>query len=245
MGIGTSKGAYYETEFDHGIHTFGSGLDDNVVDPMKMQKDVLIGNDPKNIYDDQGSIIDYDTKLPTMKEFEDKIKGNTTLEEEPLLHQQSMKNQMPFPDNKDPRSDFDNRYPKELPPSGILNDLKPQNPDRPLIRRIANITNTPDEIISGLEGVRTWQNRGTAGPTQIRRGANDNKEGIHDSAGNLMSSFDVDRVWSHFSRGQDIINQRGALMDKMRDSGLNDLEKQKLKNLDKQHEEHFRGNYPD
>jgi len=50
----------------------------------------------------------------------------------------SGKGQMPFPDNRDPRTDFANRWPQNLPPSGILNDLQPQPQMPPLMRRLPN-----------------------------------------------------------------------------------------------------------
>lgn len=51
----------------------------------------------------------------------------------------SKKDVMPFPDNVNPDSTFNSRF-GDLPPSGILNDIKPTNPDRPLIRKISDIT---------------------------------------------------------------------------------------------------------
>lgn len=44
------------------------------------------------------------------------------------------KQQMPFPDNRNPDMDFNNRF-GNLPPSGILNDLKPP-PEKPLQRKL-------------------------------------------------------------------------------------------------------------
>ena len=44
--------------------------------------------------------------------------------------------QMPFPDNRNPDTDFDSRFPRNLR-SGILNDLKaPTDPVPPLTRKI-------------------------------------------------------------------------------------------------------------
>lgn len=42
--------------------------------------------------------------------------------------------QMPFPDNRNPDSDFTSRF-GNLPPSGILNDIKRGIPEKPLQRR--------------------------------------------------------------------------------------------------------------
>lgn len=43
--------------------------------------------------------------------------------------------QMPFPDNHNPDMDFANRFPTQMPPSGIMNDLKPQS-DPVLMRKL-------------------------------------------------------------------------------------------------------------
>lgn len=53
----------------------------------------------------------------------------------------AQKSQMPFPDNKNPDTDFTSRF-GNLPPSGIMNDLKPQQPP-PLMRKISDIYDTP------------------------------------------------------------------------------------------------------
>lgn len=51
------------------------------------------------------------------------------------------KDQMPFPDNKNPDQTFDSRF-GNLPPSGILNDLKkPTGETIPLVRRISDENN--------------------------------------------------------------------------------------------------------
>lgn len=44
-----------------------------------------------------------------------------------------LQSQMPFPDNRDPRTDFNARWPSQLPPSGIMNDMKPQVPAGPQV----------------------------------------------------------------------------------------------------------------
>lgn len=54
------------------------------------------------------------------------------------------------------------------------NEVMPHPEEEPKIVPIANLTNTPDEIMSGVEGTRVWQNRGVSGPS-FKRGANDNK----------------------------------------------------------------------
>jgi len=54
----------------------------------------------------------------------------------PYITRGQMQQQMPFPDNHNPDMDFVNRWPAQLPPSGILNDLKAPNPDLPLARHL-------------------------------------------------------------------------------------------------------------
>ncbi len=47
------------------------------------------------------------------------------------------KNQMPFPNNRNPNTDFVNRWPQGLPPQGILNDLRPPaDTTPPLVRKL-------------------------------------------------------------------------------------------------------------
>lgn len=40
--------------------------------------------------------------------------------------------QMPFPNNNNPETDFNARWPN-LPPAGIMNDLRPQVPPGPQV----------------------------------------------------------------------------------------------------------------
>lgn len=63
--------------------------------------------------------------------------------------QEISKKEMPFPDNHDDSTDFVNRFPKDMK-SGILNDIKPQDPDRPLLRRINDFTPLSDKDLKGL-----------------------------------------------------------------------------------------------
>lgn len=53
------------------------------------------------------------------------------------------KQDMPFPDNNNPDTDFNNRFPN-LPKSGILNDIKPSDPVPPLMRKIGWQDNPED-----------------------------------------------------------------------------------------------------
>lgn len=64
MGIGTSLGAYFEDDFNHqaGVPYIPKIKDDNSVTPDDMLSNKEINTDPKNIYDDQGNIVDYDMK---------------------------------------------------------------------------------------------------------------------------------------------------------------------------------------
>lgn len=59
----------------------------------------------------------------------------------------SQKNSMPFPDNRNPDSDFNNRF-GNLPPNGILNDIKPRDPVPQLQRRL-------ERRVSGDEDFKT------------------------------------------------------------------------------------------
>lgn len=122
------------------------------------------------------------------------------------------------------------------------NEIMPHPEEEPKIIPIANLTNTPDEIMSGLEGVRVWHNRGVAGPTQMRRPANDNKDlQIHDP----VMDKNIEYSWSRMVRGQQIVSDRQTLINTQSERALNDIEKARLSRLDKEHANHFGNYYPD
>lgn len=53
------------------------------------------------------------------------------------LRAQQAQAAMPFPNNHNPDMDFANRWPVQLPPSGVMNDLKPQiEMGPPMVRRL-------------------------------------------------------------------------------------------------------------
>lgn len=157
MGIGTSLGAYYDDEFHYSSAQWDPKYDDNIVNsepleprlgqspspltedrnnlsPSVMMDQKNQTNDPALIYDDRGNVVDYDK--PSLKPLAPMQNDSTPMSIEPFIEQQSMKSQMPFPDNRNPDSDFTSRF-GSLPPSGILNDLKkPGDPTPPLVRRI-------------------------------------------------------------------------------------------------------------
>ena len=60
MGIGTSNGKYYDDELHLESAPYLDTRDNNVIDPSKFQRDKAVGQDPRNIYDDQGNLVDYD-----------------------------------------------------------------------------------------------------------------------------------------------------------------------------------------
>lgn len=64
MGIGTSKGAFYEDEFHKAVEDWNNFDSSMVVSPDKYQADKRINSDPNNIYDDQGDIVDYQETIP-------------------------------------------------------------------------------------------------------------------------------------------------------------------------------------
>lgn len=66
----------------------------------------------------------------------------------PYMEVAAKKQAMPFPDNHNPDMDFVNRWPSNLPPAGIMNDLRPQIETGPNIPLPANI----QAIVNGLKG---------------------------------------------------------------------------------------------
>lgn len=170
MPIGSSMGAYYDDEHHQAAEEWKSQFDDNLanpdnlpyklgespssltndrnnMDPLVMQSQKNQNKDPALIYNDQGDVVDYD--MPKMAPMSPLSHTLSPLPQDlspmPLLQQQSMKNQMPFPNNVDPNTNFDSRF-GNLPPSGIMNDLKkPGDPTPPLVRRINDVTTDPEE----------------------------------------------------------------------------------------------------
>lgn len=134
MGIGTSKGAYYEDQFHYSQSQWDPKYDTNdknVLAPDTVQRNKDLNSDPNNITDDGGNIVDYDFSGKSVKD----------LQLIPKIEQQGFK--MPFPNNNNPDTDFVNRFPN-LPPSGILNDLKkPGDTVPPLARKIDYQTSNP------------------------------------------------------------------------------------------------------
>jgi hypothetical protein len=147
MGIGTSQGAYYDDSFHKAAAEWDPKYDTNE-----------IGVDQDNpALNDKNNVLPQD------------VQAYRSLPNQ-MQEQIGMKSQMPFPDNNNPNTDFTNRF-GNLPPSGVLNDLKkPSDPSPPLIRKIAylgNLTNTPDEVMTGVEMSHSYpQGYGSAGPTQ-------------------------------------------------------------------------------
>lgn len=58
-------------------------------------------------------------------------------------------NAMPYPNNQNPDSDFNSRF-GNLPPAGIMNDLKPKIEDKPLLRRISDVQEEDGNDFSGI-----------------------------------------------------------------------------------------------
>lgn len=156
MGIGLSNGAFYNDEAHYQASQWDKRYDNNrfeTNDPIDLNPDAP---DP-DMFSDNTERATRDKNIISP---EQGIRNRKQNQQERELDQvendilgQPISNVMPFPDNKDPRQDFDYRFPKNLPPSGILNDLKkPTGQTVPLVRKIANLTNSPDEI---LEGVRS------------------------------------------------------------------------------------------
>lgn len=117
--------------------------------------------------------------------------------------------------------------------------------DQPIAIPIANITNTPGEILEGLEGTRVFgSGYGVPGPTQMRRPANSNEELYSPRDKNMVGSKAVDdqimQSWTAMAhrheRGNEIINKQKQLMDVLDKRPWSDLERFKYKQLDKEHE---------
>lgn len=108
---------------------------------------------------------------------------------------------------------------------------------------VANITNTPGEILEGLEGTRVFgSGYGVPGPTQLRRPANSNKKLLIDDP---VMDAGIEASWDRMVRGQQIVADRQTLINTQSERTLNDIEKARLNKLDKEHAKHFGNYYPD
>lgn len=147
MPIGTSMGAFYEDSFHQAAAQWDPKYDTNE-----------IGVDQDNpALNDKNNVLPQD------------VQAYRSLPNQ-MQEQVGMKSQMPFPDNNNPNTDFNNRF-GNLPPSGVLNDLKKPTDQTPqLVRKVANITNTPAEIMDGLEGSRSYPS-GFSKPERIKSAA--------------------------------------------------------------------------
>lgn len=253
MAIGTSLGAFFETEFDH--HT-GNELNMDAKDNNEWSPNEIMPHTPEPVDPSH-----YETALTPEQEtkFQD-WKGKMAPKdsgEDYDLRGAFLNNVTPnkdtghWPDTfkkpNHPTFSDQSMYAGERPDLAGRWQGDVYIPPLP-ITPIANLTNTPDEIMSGLEGVRTYSGRGS-NTTGMRRSANDNKDLAIKTPEQEAFINNMQNDWKAFAnkykRGADIIQQRDVLMNRLRDSGLNDLEAQKLKNLDKQHKEHFEGYRPD
>ena len=154
MGIGLSNGAFYNDEAHYHASQWDDRYDDNVITPNQMYTNKgLEKSEIDNLGLDVSLTVD-GAKPPVSAEsnvdpaIEEELKSFTPPELRnpdapgPLNSNTNVaSSKMPFPDNKDPRQDFDYRFPKDLPPSGILNDLKkPTGQTVPLVRKISDLS---------------------------------------------------------------------------------------------------------
>lgn len=127
MPIGSSIGAFHEDEFRYEAAPW-------FIDPKMEEKDNNVVT-PKDVQRNQ-----------TLEKIE--LNPATSLDGLEV----AMKNQMPFPDNRNKEAEFESRF-GNLPPSGILNDLKkPSGETVPLVRKISDKAEVPIQIEGILEG---------------------------------------------------------------------------------------------
>jgi len=216
MSVGSSTGEHFEDVLHSQVGRFfvdnqqsvkdpEGTQDQNIVTPQQIEDSKRINADPKNIYDDQGNIVDYDfwgtgpRKLPDNQSPETQPRSGydtplSPLEESVFQHwkqrvapndsgedydlrgafkagaEPSENGHMPDTWKKPNHPTFSDqsKYYKYSPSSaGSWKGEEFSGPN--MIHPIANLTNTPDEIMAGLEGVRNSMNKGVAGPTQRER----------------------------------------------------------------------------
>lgn len=149
---------------------------------------------------------------------------------------------------KNPNSTPDNN---ELSTNEVMPDPEAETKITPIDYKTVSplVTITDADIEKGMGMALSFSGSGIRKGPQMRNPANDNpKPGKLEPRTYPLPSSEYNPpgtsyqdIMTRFDRGNEIIDQRGKLMDIMKDRPLNDIEKQKLKNLDKQHEEHFGG----
>ena len=131
MGIGTSLGAFFNDEGHFYASQHDPRYDTNDYNVITPKEDGTI------------------PKAPAQKMRED----ITAIDGLPIKDQRqsSTAGDMPFPDNRNPDSDFNSRF-GNLPPSGILNDIrKPKDTAPALVRKISDIEYAPFGVAAPIE----------------------------------------------------------------------------------------------
>lgn len=134
---------------------------------------------------------------------------NNIEEEVPKNGPMAIADKMPFPNNHNPDSDFNTRF-GNLPPSGIMNDLKkPDGNSPPLLRRVMNLTNTPDEIMGAMEGgdfAHSYQ-RGIPQPGMGKAPAEKVKSAALSFNGEVFEGenhgYALGKIWDKYGQGID------------------------------------------
>lgn len=145
MGIGTSLGAYFENDFTH-----QAGIEDHSHDKSSRETNDNIDVNPDapnpGYFSPNTERFTLDNNIVTPHQAYQNKQLEKVDNDELGGIEVSKKDKMPFPDNRNPDMDFNSRF-GNLPPSGILNDLKPQDTTPPLVRRI---NDKPGEYIGEL-----------------------------------------------------------------------------------------------
>lgn len=135
------------------------------------------------------------------------------------------------------------------------NEVMPKPDEEPKIIPVADIktasplvTITDEDIDKGMALGLSFSGGGlsTNKVIPMRKAANDNKpSGVIErpELESILKSWDI-QVARH-QRGNDIIQESDKLMQILTTRNWNDLEKHRFNKLTKEHEELFKGNYPD
>lgn len=166
-----------------------------------------------------------------------------------------VKNQMPFPDNNNPDTDFKNRFPSDMKPSGILNDLKkPTGETVPLIRKISDITTstgvtiTDEDIDKAINLGLSFSGGGLSirkGP-QMRKGANDNlpkdKQPYNPSEPDMLGNAWIDEALeASWKKTVEDASKGSALVDKLEEIAargkLTEFDSARVSKLEKEYKQ--------
>lgn len=229
MGIGTSLGAYFETELDH--HA-GNEL------PIETGT----GNAPLYLDDTQIPYEGEGTRHDRYREDEPGVLEWLHRDEKNAVKDRDKSMELKPEDvlGIDPTHDNNIMTQDVLykAPGGLVHKVSDIKTASPLV----TITDEDIDKAMGLGMSFSGGGLTTGKVLPMRRAANDNKKLQIDDP---VMDAGIEASWDRMVRGQQIVADRQTLINTQSERTLNDIEKARLNKLDKEHAKHFGNYYPD